>query len=738
MIFRKVASGLVVAACSLIALSHTKNLPADQSIGEACGLNYNPPTPQPDTQPFWHGGAIPLDLSTSDAEINPIAIDETKGSANFLNTSGSWTRNAVERPAVGEHLINPAGKEVEMKLLLLSATRSNNQEPALRLVKEALDGIGIPFDHVHLTVDGARISSDPLDLEFPSQGAARRGRYYGVILISDLLAFQDKEGTWLSSLTMDQWAQLREYEKHFQVRRVAVAAYPRPTYGVEPSGDPLTVKNTILMQKSAEPFSTGMVKEATLPLIGSYQNPAKVVDPTLATPIALFGNPDSNGNPNPVAAAITNFPDGREQLNFYFAQSPFLMASYYVAPLWINWVTRGLYLGKRRIYLNLQVDDLFLPNGMWNVQKRIPMDDGHREYRTTPGDLDELVLWQKDQLRRLPKGSNFKVEMAVNGKGVWQVGGYTKDALYKSAKKHIPEFHWVSHTFSHPDLDRISFKQMTAEIDANQNFLQDFIDVGHKNFSPHSLVTPHISGIFNKEALRALFEKGIYSIVGDNSRRELWPLNPFHGFFTAEQTNGFEGIFVIPRHATVAPVSAGPVQYLHSFYNSLYHDFWGKDLTSAEILQLEAERVTKAIIGWRHDPYMFHQGNLWFFKWMENPGLDGRTRHSILSLWTEFVLAELQRYTTLPVLSLKMDDMSLALQERMQTNRCDIRLFLSTNPRRRIRVHTKSACKVPITGLSVSGDPAVTQDVYGPDVTSIINAQPNSSVEFILPTDNRI
>ncbi len=689
--------------------------PGGIDAGDFCGRDYNPPAPLTQSaNEASHGGALPLG--------NPdLPSTHRLGPISFANPAEPSSAAAADA-------------DLDLKLLLLSATGNNNSEPAIRLVKEALDGPGIPFDHLHLTSDGRRLSEQLLDLEHSPLNGKRRGKYYGIILISDLLAFQDPSGTWLSSLTQPQWAQLAEYERYFKVRRVSVAAYPRPTYGVEPAGEPLTASNDILMQKSAESFSSGLVPGATLALIGSFQNPCRIIDPSLATPIAYFAKPSSDGQPSPVASAITNFPDGRQQLNFYFAQSPFLMASYYLAPLWVNWITRGIYIGKRRIYLNMQVDDLFLSNGMWNIASRSPSDNGFRVYRATPDDLTALVDWQQDQKKRLPNGSTFRVEMIPNGKGVWSASGYSTDDLFKTAKKYIPEFHWVSHTFTHPDLDRISFKRMTDEIRANQAFLQDFIGLDHKNFSPHSVVTPHISGLFNKEALRALMENGIYNVVGDNSRRELWPLNPFQGFFTSSDANGFEGIFVIPRQATVAPVSAGPISFLTSFYNNLYHNFWGRDLSASEILQLEADRVAKLLLAYRHDPYMFHQGNLWNFNWPDDPGLNQRTRHSILSLWAEFVLRSVRKFSTLPVLSAKMDDMSGLLQSRMKIGRCGVEASLSTKNGRIVGVHveTQFTCSIPITGISVPNSEAVKREVYGPDQTTIIDAKDGSRFDLEL------
>lgn len=668
-----------------------------------CGINSVPPAPEVRDDVNWHGGAIPV--------VNPPdGRGATVKSLYFPNI-----RDDSERTS-GSH-------DLDMKLLILSATRSYLTEPSLRLIKENLEGIGIPYEHKHLTRDGQRISDAPFDLEYPGPSQRRRGRYMGIVLTSDLLAYQDATGTWYSSLTPAQWKQLADYESAFRVRRVAVSAYPRITYGVEPAGEPLTTPNLVTLLPAAKPFSSGLVDGATLPLNGSFQNPAMVVDPALATPVALFENDASNGEKRPVAATITTYPQGREQLNFYFAQSAYLSASYYTTALWINWITRGIHPGRRRIYLNLQVDDLFMPNGMWNMATRLPANDGFRAYRATPDDLLDLVAWQKSRKRRLPAGSTFRIEIAPNGRGVWEAGGYANDGLFRTARQIIPEFHWVSHTFSHPDLDRITLKRLSSEVRMNKEFLADLIGENEENFSPESIVTPHISGLFNKEALRALYENGIRNVVGDNSRRELWPLHKYHGFYTAARTNGFEGIFVIPRQATVAPVSAGPVQYLRSFYNSLYTGFWGRELSSSEIMKLEAERVGKLLMAWHHDPYMFHQGNLWFFNWDQNPGDDGRKRHSLLSLWAEFVIDEVARYMTLPVLSAKMDDMARFLQERMELDRCEALPWITYEHGKPMKYHVTaiSHCTVPVSGIRLAGTGEnIKHEQYGPDITSTV------------------
>ena len=60
-------------------------------------------------------------------------------------------------------------------------------------------------------------------------------------------------------------------------------------------------------------------------------------------------------------------------------------------------------------------------------------------------------------------------------------------------------------------------------------------------------VTPRITGLFNGEALRAMYDVGIYSAVGDNSQRTN-SSNPYHALITSISVNGFDGVQIIPRY----------------------------------------------------------------------------------------------------------------------------------------------------------------------------------------------
>lgn len=76
---------------------------------------------------------------------------------------------------------------------------------------------------------------------------------------------------------------------------------------------------------------------------------------------------------------------------------------------WITWVTRGLYVGFRRIYIGTQVDDMFLETAMYRPQGQI--------FRTKPADLTTHVTWQAALNARMPAGSEYFIEIGHNGNG---------------------------------------------------------------------------------------------------------------------------------------------------------------------------------------------------------------------------------------------------------------------------------------------------------------------------------
>eukprot|EP00123_Amoebidium_parasiticum_P014073 comp22312_c0_seq1/m.33140 comp22312_c0_seq1/g.33140 ORF comp22312_c0_seq1/g.33140 comp22312_c0_seq1/m.33140 type:complete len:444 (-) comp22312_c0_seq1:33-1364(-) len=125
--------------------------------------------------------------------------------------------------------------------------------------------------------------------------------------------------------------------------------------------------------------------------------------------------------------------------------------------VWFTWVTKGLYLGHRHMFLQVHIDDVFIAN--------VLKTPNFTMYRITPDDLKQAVQWSRSAPSRhdLAPGSEIRLELAFNGVGysaaqyppglAFNKSGTDNGALGRAAEQNILEFNWVSHTWTHPNLD---------------------------------------------------------------------------------------------------------------------------------------------------------------------------------------------------------------------------------------------------------------------------------------------
>lgn len=126
-------------------------------------------------------------------------------------------------------------------------------------------------------------------------------------------------------------------------------------------------------------------------------------------------------------------------------------------------------------------------------------------------------------------------------------------------------------------------------------------------FSNKSMITPGIYGLHNGNALHALYDNGIYYVVGENSRLDLLPEFPYHCIHTNETFHGYSGMLIVPRFATSVYFDCSTVEQNTAEYNYYYNVTWGRNLNWGEVMQIEATRTALNLITLRQDPYMFHQ-----------------------------------------------------------------------------------------------------------------------------------
>ena len=175
-------------------------------------------------------------------------------------------------------------------------------------------------------------------------------------------------GTFKSVITTTQWAQLVEYELKFKVRRVMMNIYPSTNYYATPqnSANPgccaSGVDRRLRWDTNAMTLApnAGLLSSANLSASGLYHYPATLTNTTIARPI-LYALAYAPQFPNEgVVGTQLTLPDGRKQMIFFISFGSFSSSSLLMNHFWIFWGMRSTFAGFRRVYLNAQIDDIFL------------------------------------------------------------------------------------------------------------------------------------------------------------------------------------------------------------------------------------------------------------------------------------------------------------------------------------------------------------------------------------------
>lgn len=334
--------------------------------------------------------------------------------------------------------------EVGLKVLVLGVVPAG--DATLSAITTALTARGTPFDYVNV-LDGYQ-NGEELPLVDAATG---RGNYYAIVKTSRDLAYEAAPGNWPSALSNVQWQQIKDYQYTYKVRAMSLHSWPffnGATY--HSSGATAFMQYTLEHQQ----LDAGVKENMRVDLVGSYVTPANLDNaPTFTATSFLYASDDLSDLPNGVGSAIHVDPvRGEETWHFFFIPTPYYPGQVAALQLAVNWVTRGIFLGKRRLYLGMQIDDLFLWTGEWEPE-HADNDDNRDQVRCTPADMEALKAYQENASQQLPEGSFIRYEFAYNGEGVVENGGYGSDPLSLKAKELDTDFWYITHTYTHPFLD---------------------------------------------------------------------------------------------------------------------------------------------------------------------------------------------------------------------------------------------------------------------------------------------
>ena len=559
---------------------------------------------------------------------------------------------------------------VEMRLLVITA---DGNEAVLGAIKDTLGYLGTPYD-LYVAGQPGELTADMLRI------GSCHGRYQGVILTTGELGYVNSAGAWGSALSWAEWTTLWEYEKSFKVRQAAWYTYPNWEFGYN-SGYPVDTTYTpvtaTFTPAGAQVFS--YLNTAT-PLVirNAYTYLAAPLD-TGVTPLLL----DADGH---ALAVVRTSWDGRESLSTTFDGNQHLLHSTLIGYGMINWVTRGVFLGERRVYMSPQVDDLLIHNDQWvaDTPCGTPFEMTGYQHRTTESDLQAVLNWQA-AVRSQPLTSDVRLTMAFNGLGA--MGEYQSDDLTPFVNRADVKsaFHWVSHTFSHENLDSLSAAEASFELNQNTFVAQSQLNL--PGYSVSELVTPDVSGLTNMGFLQAAYDLGVRYVVSDTSRPGYNNPSPNTGIANPLKP----GILMIPRYPNNLFFNVGTPADWTAEYNCIYRSFWNRDLSYDEIVGIESDRLLGYLLKGDANPWMFHQTNLDAF--------DGS--RTLLTDLLGAALAKYQALYNLPVLSPRMSQIGAIMTRRADFNASGVSATLK--PSGTIIVRVTQPAIISITGHLIPG-----------------------------------
>lgn len=624
---------------------------------------------------------------------------------------------------------------VDMRVLIIAG---DGTEVVLPAIKSVLNYVGVPYD-VLLAKDQV-LTADILCSAADGLGHAR---YQGVLLTTGNLGFMNTvTGNFESALAQEEWSLLWQYEAKYRVRQATFYTYPGgapDTYGLTPPNAAVDTTGTPIkaMLTSSSPVGSGNPSgrqvfadlRATTPVVisNAYTYLATLAAGSSVTPLLV----DGLGN---VIASINNYPDGRKNLAVTTDGNPALLHTLSLGYGIVNWVTKGLYIGQRRVYLSPQPDDVMIADDIWDPATN--SDTTLMTYRITASDYGKFITWQSNRNANNP--GNVVMEIPFNAFGtsaafpVEELKPVTRDDLTPAIKANSAPFNWMSHTYTHLNLDSpITYSQTLNELRQNNAAAVNTLKLA--NYKKDALITPDVSGLNNPDALRAMSDFGVRYVVSNTSlfcgNRNADPRPcpaPNRGIYNDLQPN----ILMVPRYpANLFYNVCTPEQWV-SEYNNIYSSYWGVNLSYSQILDKESEIWLRYMLNFDVRPVMFHQSNMCAY----NNG----TR-SLLGDLIDATIAKYSPIFTLPPQSRQLRQIGNLMADRLRIDAAfappsgaplSAKIVLGATSSSIVLLNpTPNAVTVPITGVNWTG--AATRESYGGQTTSKVVVNPSGGAVTI-------
>jgi len=367
-----------------------------------------------------------------------------------------------------------AAQRIDMKVLLLGASGS---EPSFQAWQAQLRREGVPFDQLVAAPGHAPITAATLSQTLA--GGIDEARYQAVIVATGGLPRCDENGC-ASALAPEEWTALATFEQTFHVRQLTAYAFPSPDFGLNwPTfsgvldGDEATLTAA---GQAAFPYLNGTVKIGA----GTWGYGATPLEGATFSTLLT----DTSGA---ALVGVYTHPDGREEMVQTFDSNQFQLHSQLLRHGQLAWVTRGTFFGDQRNYLELHIDDVFLPDDIWNPTTHTTDFNAEDAVRMTPGDVATAVAWSR--------ATGLRLDALYNGGGsvAYAAEHAGSDPLLTTFQANRATFGWVNHTYDHPNVDCSARGFIVDQILDNTSWAR----TNGFTVNPAELVTGEHSGLAN-------------------------------------------------------------------------------------------------------------------------------------------------------------------------------------------------------------------------------------------------
>ena len=584
------------------------------------------------------------------------------------------------RPRLSPLALGGKSNVVALKILVITAGTNDSE---FETAKAVLSQQAIPYDVLDATTTDLT--------EATLMAADGSGKYQGVVLTTGGLGYESSPNVWESALTWAEWSLLWDYEKIYQVRQLTLYTYPGSypeDYGIRAlpgaEGDWNKAKVTTDGKQVFSDLNLGTdIPIGDDPALVPYNqrktawNYPSTLEPVAGvTAIPLLTGKDANT----VLAVQSNTSDGRERVALTIAQNPYLLHSQLFSYGLLNWLTKGLYLGEFRRYIQVDVDDWFLADDLWKPTSN-STGSVSGEYRISASDALAVRSQQTALGQKYPVANTFKIAVAFNAGGAnlkapntCSPSATSVDPLTSVSRCMNSTFDWFSHSRDHLSMDQFSAKTYNLANQQWQGNVNRGSTLGLK-FSPTVAVSGEHSGFgwYNKAGLD--YDKTDYGLRASNQKfldaafdAGIRFLRSNRGVTSQYDTScpnscgiqhPMKNLFLVPAWPTNIFYYASTPDEVVSSYNAMYGPqgltpFFNHNFTYAEILAKETEIAMNHVLTGSMFPHYLHQTNLRQYE----------TGKSLVFDWTDSVLNSYSRYSNLPLKTLAWKDLGPYVKQR--------------------------------------------------------------------------